>query len=175
MKHAKWTRLGLGLGLVAVLALVGCSKRAAPVPPPTPAETPPTPSETTPPAPAPTEPTTPSTPAVSGSDFQPVFFDFDSYTLTDAGRGALDGSARVLRDNPEVRVVIEGHCDERGTVEYNQALGERRALAARDYLVAAGIADGRLQTVSYGKERPFDPGHDESAWAQNRRAHFALR
>ena len=72
-------------------------------------------------------------------------------------------------------ITLEGHCDERGTVEYNQALGEKRANAARDYLVNAGVSAARVQTLSYGKERPFAEGHDESAWAQNRRAHFVLR
>ena len=81
----------------------------------------------------------------------------------------------MLRDHPNVNVTIEGHCDERGTVEYNQALGEKRALAARDYLVAAGIAAARLDVISYGKERPFATGHDESSWQQNRRANFAVR
>jgi peptidoglycan-associated lipoprotein len=74
-----------------------------------------------------------------------------------------------------MNITIEGHCDERGTVEYNQALGEKRAQAARDYVVAAGIAASRIQIISYGKERPFDPGHDESAWSKNRRAHFVSR
>jgi len=74
-----------------------------------------------------------------------------------------------------VQITIEGHCDERGTVEYNQALGEKRAMAARDYLVAAGIATARLQIVSYGKERPFANGSDEASWQQNRRAHFTIR
>ena len=104
-----------------------------------------------------------------------MFFDFDAYTLRDDSRSALDANAKLLRDNPSAHIVIEGHCDERGTVEYNQALGERRAQAARDYLVQAGIAEARIQTISYGKERPFDVGHDEAAWAKNRRAHFALQ
>ena len=173
MKHARWMRLGLGFGLVVALALGGCAKKPVPVPPPAP----PAPAPTTPEAPPPTppQPSEPVTSIVGAGDFQPVFFDFDSYTLNDTGRGALDADARLLRDNADVRVVIEGHCDERGTVEYNQALGERRAQAARDYLVAAGIADSRLRTVSYGKERPFDLGHDEAAWAKNRRAHFTLQ
>ena len=74
-----------------------------------------------------------------------------------------------------IRITLEGHCDERGTAEYNQALGERRAQAARDYLVAAGIATSRMEVVSYGKERPFADGHDEASWQQNRRAHFVIR
>ncbi|TMQ62684.1 MAG: peptidoglycan-associated lipoprotein Pal, partial [Candidatus Eisenbacteria bacterium] len=140
-------------------------------PPPVPqaTETPQTP----PPAPAPAE--TAPAPAPGSSDFQPVFFDFDSYTLRDDGRSALDQNAKLLRDNPSLAITIEGHCDERGTAEYNQALGERRAQAARDYLAAAGIAASRMQVISYGKERPFDPGHDEAAWQKNRRAHFVVR
>jgi peptidoglycan-associated lipoprotein len=104
-----------------------------------------------------------------------VLFDYDSYTLNDAGRATLDADAKVLRDHASANITIEGHCDERGTTEYNQALGERRAQSARDYLTAAGIAAARLNVVSYGKERPFDMGHDEAAWAQNRRAQFVPR
>lgn len=78
-----------------------------------------------------------------------------------------------LRKNPATKVTIEGHCDERGSSEYNLALGERRARATRDYLVASGIAANRISTISFGKERPFALGHDESAWQWNRRAHFA--
>jgi peptidoglycan-associated lipoprotein len=95
--------------------------------------------------------------------------------LTGAGRAALDNNAKLLRDNSDSSITLEGHCDERGTVEYNLALGERRAQAARDYLVAAGIDASRIQTISYGKERPFDTAHDEAAWARNRRAHTTLR
>jgi len=160
--------------LAAVLGVAGCASKKAPepsTPPPVPqaTETPQTP----PPAPAPAE--TAPAPAPGSSDFQPVFFDFDSYTLRDDGRSALDQNAKLLRDNPSLAITIEGHCDERGTAEYNQALGERRAQAARDYLAAAGIAASRMQVISYGKERPFDPGHDEAAWQKNRRAHFVVR
>ena len=80
----------------------------------------------------------------------------------------------MLKRNPSWVVTIEGHCDERGTAEYNLALGERRANAARAYLVSLGIPADRLRTISYGKEFPFDPGHDEAAWARNRRAHFVV-
>ena len=168
--------------LIAAVALVpfatGCAKKAVQTPPSPPAapreETPPTPKSTE--TPSETTPTPGSTSGgVSASDFQPVFFDFDAYTLRSDGRAALDANARLLRDNADAKIVVEGHCDERGTVEYNQALGERRAQAARDYLVQAGINDSRIRTVSYGKERPFDTGHDEAAWAKNRRAHFVLQ
>jgi len=162
----------LALGLLAF----GCAKKAVetpPAPPPAPKQeappTPPTPA----PEPKAEAPAPPKT--ISSSDFQPAFFDFDSYALRDDAKSALDADAKVLRDNPQAQITIEGHCDERGTAEYNQALGEKRAQAARDYLTGAGIEAGRLQTISYGKERPFAPGHDESAWSQNRRAHFVTR
>ncbi|HEY3216453.1 MAG TPA: peptidoglycan-associated lipoprotein Pal [Candidatus Eisenbacteria bacterium] len=159
----------------SIFGLGGCAAKKAPepaVPPPTPqaAETPPTPP---PPPPPPAE--NPPAPAVGAGDFDPAYFDFDSYTLRDDARAALDKDAKLLRDNGSLQITIEGHCDERGTVEYNQALGEKRAQAARDYLVAAGIPATRLEVVSYGKERPFDAGHDETAWQKNRRAQFALR
>ena len=86
----------------------------------------------------------------------------------------LQSNAEVMRRYPTWQISIEGHCDERGTAEYNLALGERRAVAARNYLVSLGIPADRLKTVSYGKEFPFDPGHDESAWSKNRRAHFVV-
>src|SRR5258708_15318088 len=104
---------------------------------------------------------------IRAGDLQAVFFDLDSAVLTESARGTLDQDAKMLREHGGANVVIEGHCDERGTVEYNQALGEKRAQAARDYLVAAGITATRLEIISYGKERPFDPGHDEAAWAKN--------
>lgn len=106
---------------------------------------------------------------------RPVFFDFDKYDVTAQGRETLNANGRILKDNPAMRLTIEGHCDERGTTQYNLALGEKRARAAMNYLVSLGIDAGRLDIVSYGKERPFAMGHDESAWAQNRRAHFVPR
>jgi peptidoglycan-associated lipoprotein len=108
------------------------------------------------------------------SPFKPAFFILDSDALDDAAKQALAADAEVLKTYPTWVVTIEGHCDERGTAEYNLALGDRRALAARNYLVTLGIAADRLRTVSYGKEFPFDPGHDEAAWLKNRRAHFVL-
>jgi peptidoglycan-associated lipoprotein len=101
-----------------------------------------------------------------------IFFDFDQALLRDDSRKTLSDNAQWLRANPSAKVTIEGHCDERGSSEYNLALGERRARATREYLVAAGIAESRISTISYGKERPFVLGHDESAWQWNRRAHF---
>jgi peptidoglycan-associated lipoprotein len=170
--------LALGLGLALLLTGAGCAKRAVkapPAPPPTPPIATPAPPTPPPPPPTPPQAPTPAPPQVMAADFRPAFFDFDSYTLRDDARAALDQDAKLLRENASLQITIEGHCDERGTVEYNQALGEKRSQAARDYLTGAGIDASRVQIVSYGKERPFEPGHDEAAWAKNRRAHFVLR
>ena len=98
------------------------------------------------------------------SPFQPVFFASTAPRSKRAGQQALNANAEILKKYPTWVITIEGHCDERGTAEYNLALGERRALAARTYLVSLGVPADRLRTVSYGKEFPFDPGHDEGAW-----------
>ena len=108
------------------------------------------------------------------SPFQPVFFALDSSDVDGTGQQALNANAEILKKYPTWVITIEGHADERGTAEYNLALGERRAIAARTYLVSLGIPADRLRTVSYGKEFPFDPGHNETAWANNRRAQFVL-
>lgn len=108
------------------------------------------------------------------SPLQPLFFELDSNDVSTSGQQVLQANAAVLKKYPNMQITIEGHCDERGTAEYNLALGERRALAARTYLVSLGIAADRIKTVSYGKEFPFDAGHDESAWLKNRRAHFVI-
>lgn len=103
-----------------------------------------------------------------------VNFDFDKSDLNPEARAILSDNARKLEQNLEVYIRLEGHCDERGTVEYNLALGERRARSVRDYLVNYGINPGRITIISYGKERPIDPGHSEDAWAKNRRAEFVI-
>jgi peptidoglycan-associated lipoprotein len=108
------------------------------------------------------------------SPFQPVFFALDSSDVDGTAQQALNANAEIMKKYPSWVVTIEGHADERGTAEYNLALGERRALSARTYLVSLGLSADRLRTVSYGKEFPFDPGHDEAAWAKNRRAQFVL-
>ncbi|RMF83721.1 MAG: peptidoglycan-associated lipoprotein Pal [Nitrospinota bacterium] len=108
------------------------------------------------------------------SPLQKVYFEFDKATLTEEAKRTLQENAAWLRQHPEVKVQIEGHCDERGTIEYNLALGDRRAQAVKEYLVSLGIAPTRLVTVSYGEERPVDPGHNETAWAKNRRAEFKV-
>jgi len=164
----------LCLPLFAALVLSGCSKHkevAEPAPPPAPVtqETPP------PPAPAPAEPT-PEAPNKTVQDqLADVFFDYDSAELSSSSQSTLDANGKVLNDNASTSLTIEGHCDERGTVEYNLALGDRRAQSAKDYLVRFGVPATRLSTISYGEERPFADGHDEAAWAQNRRAHFVVR
>jgi peptidoglycan-associated lipoprotein len=104
-----------------------------------------------------------------------VFFDFDKYNLREDAIVSLEKNAEELKKFPEVRILIEGHCDERGTEDYNLALGEKRAKAARDYLVNLGIDPSRIEIISYGESRPFDPGHNEEAWAKNRRAHFVIK
>jgi peptidoglycan-associated lipoprotein len=103
-----------------------------------------------------------------------IHFDLDSSALTDEARATLEKHALWLQGEREARVTVEGHCDERGTVEYNLALGEQRARATREYLVSLGVAAERLRAVSYGKERPLDPASNEAAWARNRRARFAV-
>ena len=182
------------LCVVMVLTLVtACGKKKPPVARPMPA--PSTTGTATPPSrpPAPPEPvpeTTPIPPEPKISDdpltagdldvinknspFQPVFYPLDSFEVDQAGQQALNTNAGILKKYPGWVITIEGHCDERGTAEYNLALGEKRALSAKTYLVSLGVPADRLRTVSYGKEFPFDPGHDESAWSKNRRAHFVV-
>ncbi len=103
---------------------------------------------------------------------KPIFFEFDKSRLTPEARKTLEHNAEILKQHPDIRVRIEGHCDERGTIEYNLALGERRALSARNYLINLGIEPERLATISFGEERPADPRHNEEAWAKNRRDEF---
>lgn len=105
---------------------------------------------------------------------QDAFFQFDASTLDSEAQEALRQSATWLRRNPEYRIRIEGHCDERGTEQYNLALGDRRADTATAYLATLGVERTRIETVSYGEERPFEEGSNETAWAQNRRAHLVL-
>ena len=108
------------------------------------------------------------------SPFEPVFFALDSSELGDNARAVAAANAEVLRTFPAWVITVEGHCDERGTAEYNLALGERRAQAVKAYLVSLGLEPDRVRTVSYGKEFPFDPEHNERAWAANRRGHFVV-
>ena len=105
---------------------------------------------------------------------QDAFYSFDESTLTTDAQSALTSSATWLKKNSQYNLLIEGHCDERGTEQYNLALGDRRANSAKEYIVALGVDASRIRTVSYGEERPFDSGHDEAAWAKNRRAHLVI-
>lgn len=104
-----------------------------------------------------------------------INFAFDSSSLSSTAKGVLTRNAEWLNKNPDVNVIIEGHCDERGTAEYNLALGERRAKSAYDFLRNIGVKSGRMSTISYGEELPLDPGKNESAYAKNRRVHFAVK
>ncbi len=106
---------------------------------------------------------------------RPIFFDYDRAELSAESKRTLEENARWIRRFPNARVTIEGHSDERGTEEYNLALGDRRAQVTKDYLTRLAVNPGQVGTVSYGEETPFDPGHDEAAWAKNRRAHFVAR
>lgn len=108
----------------------------------------------------------------SGGPLKDINFAFDSYKLDSKAKDILNANAEWLKTNPGTKAQVEGHCDERGTNEYNMALGAHRARAAQDYLKGAGIEASRLSTVSYGEEMPLDPGHNEAAWAKNRRDHF---
>ena len=115
------------------------------------------------------------TAAAGVSPLKDVFFEYDKAAINADQRAALNDNVNWLKANSRAKIVIEGHCDERGTAEYNLGLGDRRTKALRDYLVALGIAADRIGTISYGKERPFVIGHDENAWKMNRRGHFAIQ
>ena len=118
-------------------------------------------------------------PGIEGEVFESkllkdIHFDFDKYDIRPVDEAVLKENAGFLKNNPNIKVQIEGHCDERGTAEYNLALGERRANNTKKYLVFLGIPSDRISTISYGKERPLDKGHHEEAWARNRRAHIVV-
>ena len=163
------------LAALLTVAVAGCAKKPAATTPVPPAPTSTQKDVPVPPDPAPETPVEPAKAPVSANDLQIVYFGYDSFTLDDGAHSALDNNAKLLRDNAGLNVSIDGHCDERGTVEYNQALGQKRAEAVQQYLTDAGIAAGRLRVISYGKERTADEGHDESAWAKNRRVEFSPR
>ncbi len=180
------------LALLVVLAVgVGaCAKKQPPVarplppppPPPTESTRPPSPPEpVSEPAPVPPVPVTDDAIGSKSLDdinrdspLKPLFYGLDQSEVDAAGQQVLQANAEVLKKYGTWQITVEGHCDERGTAEYNLALGERRAASARTYLVSLGIAADRIKTVSYGKEFPFDPDHNEAAWAKNRRAHFVV-
>lgn len=177
------------LALLVTFVVGACSKKtppvARPMPPPMPTATappalPPPPSPVAEPVPVPPMPVEDTIGSKSLDDLnrdsplKPLFFGLDSSEVDAEGQLVLQANAAVLKQFPTWQITIEGHCDERGTAEYNLALGERRALAARTYLVSLGIPADKVKTVSYGKEFPFDAGHDEAAWTKNRRAHFVI-
>ena len=171
----------LGLGVAA------CGKKA-------PAVSPPPPIPPTAPAAPPAPPPPPSAPAPAAApraltpdeifaqasiadiqkEFNDVFFDLDMSTIKDEGRAVLTRNADYLKRRPSVRVTVEGHCDERGTAEYNLGLGDRRAAAVKAYLVELGVPAANITTVSKGKEAPFCTEHNEACWQQNRRGHFVV-
>ena len=160
----RWVAI-LFIPVVLTLILSGCccpKKEAADMPTTTVAPPPQAPPET-PPAPKKVAPALDS-----------IYFAFDKHCLRTEAKAKLDKIAAWLSQNPAVKIRIEGNCDERGTNEYNLALGERRANSAKAYLVNLGISADRLAIVSYGEERPLDPGHNESAWAKNRRDDFKI-
>jgi len=178
------------VGLLALAPLVtgsvGCKKKppaeaaqpaapAQPVEAPKPIVEPPPPPPPPPPAPKPAAPK-----PVTAEDLnmqkllRTVYFEFDKYDLRDDARAALAANADWMKANAKWHVLIEGNCDERGTNEYNLALGDKRANAAKQYLVSSGIEASRIRTISYGEERPADPGHTESSWAKNRRDDFVI-
>lgn len=174
--------------LLAVAALPACSQQEPPTRRPSPEPTP----EST--ATEPTGEAEPSEPAAAGEweaaepteevltpeeinrmgVLKTIYFDYDRSEIRADQRPVLQANANWLRQHPDVSILIEGHCDERGTREYNLALGDRRADAARDYLVSLGISADRIDTVSYGEERPAAEGSNEAAWSQNRRAEFVV-
>lgn len=188
---------GAAILLVVLLGAAGCAKKQPPVARPAPPSVPTSTTAVPPPPPrppAPPEPiaeppaVVPADPALTSdalsnkpldelnrnSPLQPVYYDYDSADVAGGGQASLNTNADLLKKYSTWVVTIEGHCDERGSAEYNLALGERRAIAARNYLVSLGIPADRLRTVSYGKEFPFDPGHTDTSWAKNRRAHFVI-
>src|SRR5438552_2444696 len=172
--------LRLALRAAAAASMAACASRPKPMGPRATGPTGPSAEQNQPPGPGITQGELPSG-AAPGSiqDFvinagELVYFDLDSYVLRDDAKPVLDAQANWLKKYPLVKVRIEGNCDERGTREYNFALGSRRANTVRDYLVSHGVVAGRIETISYGKEKPVDGGSGEEAWARNRNARTAI-
>ena len=172
--NLKRSTLAAMIGLGA-LALVNCTKKPKPTPPPEPP--PPTMTETPPP---PREEPKVDEEALRrqriqariAEVFKPVYFSYDQSTLSAEGQSTLQEIGKLMKEVPEITARVEGHADERGTNDYNMALGERRSKAVNDYLTSYGIQGSRLSTISYGEEKPAMEGHDESSWSKNRRAEF---
>jgi peptidoglycan-associated lipoprotein len=172
------------LALAAFTSFSACGKKTPPAPPPPPPLAPEVPPPAPPPPPrpevAPVVDEYARIKAMSAEDIEKsgllaeVYFDFDKAEIRDQDRGVLSKNAEALKRFDFLRITVEGHCDERGTVEYNLALGERRAKAAHDYLVSLGVPAERLKTVSYGKEVPACAQSSEDCWQKNRRAHFTV-
>lgn len=164
--------------VVLSLALGGCRKKPAPAPAPEPAPAPAaTQPQPQPPAPPATDPNREREEAIRRAREileRRVHFDFDDASIRPDARAILDEKIPVLRQYPDVRILVEGHCDERGSNEYNLALGSRRAESIKRYLVDAGISADRIETISYGEERPLVAASNEEAWAQNRRGEFRI-
>jgi len=190
MKDALW-RLTIIAAVLAIAAACGGKKPPVTKPGPDPFPSTSVPADPNPVVSPPPQPTALPVPpdanpnarpydALSTDDInkksilKPVFFALDSDELDEAGRKTLESNAQILKEYRAWVLTVEGHCDERGTPEYNLSLGDRRAQAAKNYLLSLGITADRLKTVSYGKEFPFNPGHDEGAWQQNRRAQFMV-
>ncbi len=162
-----WMTLLFVAALMTIM-VVGCAKK-----PKVEAPTKPITTETKPPEKPSDQPTDQGkVEPGSSSKFKTIYFDFDRYNLRDDAKADLKKNIDVMQQDENLKMTIEGHCDERGTVEYNLALGERRAKSARDYMVNMGVKANRVSTISYGKERPIAFGHDEDAWAKNRRDDF---
>jgi peptidoglycan-associated lipoprotein len=179
MRHHTGARILCPLGfLVGSLALFGCPKQPDVGQAPRPTNPPPEVRVALPPSPAlvPEAPARVTPGAIeAATPLKDAFFDFDTSALREDQKAALTEDGAWLKGNAGAKVLIEGHCDERGTAEYNLGLGERRAKAVKDSLITEGVAADRISIISYGKERPFVLGHDESAWKWNRRAHFVLQ
>lgn len=177
MKGIFYFRIAIALAVAVSLASVGCSAKketlregSSPAQTEMKQEAAPEPKTES----KPTEGAEKIAPAQSAYEMSDIHFDYDDYALRPDDRKILGNYADWLLNNSEYRVKIEGNCDERGTEEYNMALGQRRADEAKKYLVNMGINEKRISTISYGKVRPVDPGHNEGAWAKNRRDKFVL-
>jgi peptidoglycan-associated lipoprotein len=181
MKNRKTSVIALAFLLLGTFTLSACKKK----PPTTTEQAKPPVEQVKPPEPTPTPvpPPPPAPPSILSQDLetlnkrgylQDAFFDFDKSDLRQDARTALAADAEWLKKYPPIQVLIEGHCDERGTSKYNLSLGDRRANAAKEYLASLGVDATRIRTVSYGKERPFCTASTEECWQQNRRAHFLI-
>lgn len=180
LKRGRFLYLVIVMSVLALaVAVGGCRKGPAEKPPvvaPEPAPVVKTFEPEVKPAPMPEPELMPEmAPVMKAVELGDVFFAFDKFNLTQESRNTLAENAEILLDNPDRMILIEGHCDERGTREYNLALGERRANSAEKYLVSLGVPASSIQTKTFGEDRPFAKGHNEAAWAKNRRAHFVVK